>query len=308
MVAAFVRATIGEAAWPVDDQARGDLLGRARMAQVLGLLALGLLVYSSVLLARGRVQALLACACLVLLPAVSLEGHVLRPEMPAAVLAGFAVLLLQCLSHAPRDGRVLGAPTHWLRLAALAACVMVANSLAVAALPTGGEVLLVPGIVLTLAALQTGTRALRILRRRSVLRLPLRAINRRLLPWTAMALLSPVVALWLLPHAIVGSTEALAATMGMQQLLPGPLPVQIAVATLWLLGAVVATVRVGMHFGRRGRLGPDLVLFVACAVALAASCADAAGQDRLPAAAAMAVLCSEGARVAFVLLRGRVSR
>ena len=307
VVTAFVQSVIGEPRWPVEESARLALLLQARLAQVIGLWLLSGLLYGCVLLASGRVQALLACVCLALFPSVCRDGPVLRPETPAVVLAMFAILLLQCLTRAPRDGRQLAAWSHWLRLFALAMCAMVANALAAAALPSRGEVLLVPGLVLTLAALQMGVRGLRIRRRRSLLAVPLPAINRRLLPWTAMAVLTPGVACWLLTRAVVGSTEALVPTLGMHDWLPEPLALQIATIALMVFGGFVAVVRIGMRFGRASRLGPDLVLLVAAAVALAVSVTEPAGQDGLPAALPTAVLCSEGLRAVIVLLRGRVS-
>lgn len=306
VVTMFAQAAVGAANWPADAAARLELLGHARLAQVFGLLLLSVLVHFCVLLARGRLQALLACVCLALTAPVRCDGFVLRSETPAVVLATFAVLLLQCLAHTPRDGRERTTWSHWLRVFALALCAMSANGLAVAALPSSGEVLLVPGIVLTLAALQVFVRGLRVRVRRSLLAVPLPAINRRLLPWTAMSLSSPMVAWWLLSRFVLGSTEALQPTYGMHEVLPAAWLPRIGTAALLLLGGVVAVVRVGVRLGRAGRLGPDLVLLVACAVALAASCADPAGQDRLPAAVALAVLGSEGVRAAVVLLRGRV--
>lgn len=300
----FYRSFAGDvAALPDAPAERQALVAQARIGQGVALAGLTLLLYLVVALARGRLQALLACAALAALPAVAQDGHVLRPETPAALFAMFGVLLLQCVAHETRGRRVREVRTVDLSRILLAVCAMLAIGLAVATLPTSGALLLVPGVVLSIVAVHVVLRSGRVLRRVGWLQLPVRAINRRMLPWTAMALLTPAVALWLLSALVRGPVEALAGTPSEH----GPWP-----ASPWLAwpclglaaaGALAALLRAGGRLRRRGRVAPDLVLLVFCAVVWAGAAGAPPGLDRLPLAAATAVLLAEG--VFVVLLFGQ---
>ncbi len=303
----FVSTLANGAILPTEPARKAEVVSRARLAQCASVLGLGLLVYVAVLLARGRLQALLACCCLAALPPVAVEGYVLRPETPAALFTVLALVLLQCLAQ-PQRGR--GHHPAWRRalfVFGLSLCTTAATALAVAALPSIGECLLVPGIVLTVAAVQLGLRSLRIGRRIGFLRVPIRSINHRLLPWTATALLAPAMALILLSAAAV-PVDTLPATTSAVALLPANAWGRGLVVVVALVGTLAGVLRVGLRFGRRGRIGADLVLLIFCAVFLASAAGAPTAVDSLPGAPAMAVMLSEGARLCLLLLRSAVAR
>jgi hypothetical protein len=297
----FLRAAVAEASFvPADEAERAALVSRARIAQVGYLFAISGLCYVAVLLARGRVQALLSCALLAVLPPVGVEGHVLRPETAATALALLAVVLFQCVAQ--QAGRRPGR-SRCASLWGLCLCAVFALALAVAAMPAAGHTLLVPGVVLTVSALQLGLRAFRVANRRGALRVPIRSLNGRLLPWTCGALLTPAAA-WL-----VLTQEA-------EYVLPSPSEVGLLPAgsvLRWLawafvaVGGTAALVRVGLRFGRKGRVDVDLVLLVYCALMLAGA-VGRAGTDRLAAAPAMAFVLAEAARFAVAWLANRLGR
>ncbi len=304
----FHRATCWPepAAVPTDATALAALVTKARFAQVLAVTCLSLTTYLAVMLARGRLQALLACLCLALSPVVVGNGHVLRSESLAAVFAWFALLLLQVQAQPP----MLQARRRRLRrldVFAMAGCASGALGLAVATMASVGECLLVPGVVLVLATLQIGLRGVRILRDRGLLRVPIRAINARLLPWTVATLLAPAVAWWLLVRVSHGTDAT-----------PSPSPVALLPETVWLraplvflfvVGCASGIVRTGLRFGRGGRIGADVVLLVQCGVFLAAAAGEPAGRDVTPAAPAMAVVTSEGLlALVFVVRRAMLRR
>ena len=255
------------------------------------------LVYLAVLLARGRLQALLACAALAALPPVAAEGALLRPEALATLLTGLALLLLQSFAQtATRQAR--RAP--WRRVASLSglgACAALALGLSTAALPSLGAPVLLPGLVLTLGAAMLLVRALRLMRRNSIERLPYRALNARLLPWTAVGLLAPAVVIGVLAAAVTGPTAAVLGTPAEVGLLPRPGLLRTACYCLLIAGAAAAVLRIGLRFGRGGRIGAEVVLLVYCALELAATIGAPPHVDRLPAAPALAIVLAEGARV-----------
>lgn len=298
----FYRSALRDVAIDADDT-RSPWLPRARLAQVFGVFALAGLLYTAVLLAGDRLRAVLACAWFAVLPPVLGEGHVLRAETPAALFGwlGLAVLL----GLVPAERRARG--VSW-RGFVIGACALTANGLAVAALPTFGVALLAPGVVLTLAALQLLVRGARIVRRRGLGRLPYAACNRRLLPWTALALATPVVALGTMlvsapgpvPEGADGSAWLTAGSdVG---LLPSAAPWHLLVWGLLWLGALGGVFRIGTEFGRRGRVTATVVLWVGVALMLAGA-RQSPPVDALPAAPAAAVVLGEGSLWALFLLR-----
>ncbi|MEO6594054.1 MAG: hypothetical protein ABIP94_04810 [Planctomycetota bacterium] len=299
----YVSMLWGVASLPLDPAAAAAVVTQARMAQLASLLGLTLLLYLAVLLARGRLQALMAAGALLLLPPVSSEGHVLRPETPTAVFCLLSLVLLQCLAQ-PGQRRHRGRVPRTVFLAGLVLCVSIAQGLAVATLPSSGECLLVPGVVLTIAAVQLGLRGLRVVRREGLERAPMRSINGRLLPWTASALLAPAIALLLLSVAVVVPAEALPPSTSAQGLWPVRSAWHVVLFTLLGIGVVAGVLRTGLRFGRRGRIGADLVLMIYCVVFLGAAIGSPASEDRLLAAPAMAVVLSEGVCALLVMLRG----
>ena len=219
----------------------------------------------------------------------------------ALLCATMSLLLLQCVAQEPRS-RALDPGRRLLSVSGLAICAMLAMGLAVAALPASGAWLLVPGIVLSIAAVQIALRSARLLRRRGWLRLPVRAINRRLLPWTAMALLTPAVALWLLWRAVPGGVEGLSPAAGLP-FLPVSSPLAVVFVAVLLLGALSALLQTGNRLRRSGRIDAGLVWFAFCAVGFAGALGGVPDRDRLPLAVATASLLGEGLFV--VLLLGR---
>ncbi|HEX5053822.1 MAG TPA: hypothetical protein VFZ65_18725 [Planctomycetota bacterium] len=298
----YVSMLFGTASVPADPEAAAAVVAQARTAQLVSLLGITLLLYLGVLLARGRLQALLAVGALLMLPPIGAEGHVLRPETPTAVFCLLSLVLLQCLAQSARQ-RHGGRAPRLPFVAGLVLCATVAQGLAVATLPSSGECLLVPGVVLTIAAVQLGLRGVRVVRRQGLERLPIRSINGRLLPWTATALLAPAVALLLLSVAVVVPVEALPSSMSTAGLWPAAWPFRLPLFGLLGLGVVAGVLRVGLRFGRRGRIGADLVLLVFCVVFLATAIGTPDSDDRLVAAPAMAAVLSEGLRTLLVLLR-----
>lgn len=304
----FHTAAIADAVWPPDEQGQRALILRARLMQVLGITALAFLTYLSVLLARGRLQALLACALLAVLPPVLQSGHVLRPETPATLFALLSLVLLQVASRpAPRHRH--RSPRRSLMVGCgLMFCAAVSAGMACETMPSIGATLLVPGIVLLAGSAQLLPRGLRCLRRRGLQGLPIRSLNRRLIPWTATALVAPAITLWLLSSTLTVSVEALAVTERTSALLPENVLGYAVVVALLAVGFVAGVLRVGLKLGRGGRIGSDLILLVYCAVFLMSLWAGEPRYDPLPVLPALAILLSEGLRTLLVLLLGVLRR
>lgn len=304
----FHAAAVAGARWPAEAAAQRALLVRARIAQVGGVVGLSILTYLMVLLAQGRLQALLACSCVALLPPVYGAGSVLRSETVGALFALVSVLLMQVAASPSRQLR--GRQPR--RAAALAGglllCAAAAIALTCEAVPSLGESLLVPGVVLTIAAVEMGVRARRLLRRRGLMGTPVRAINRRLIPWTALGFVAPACALFVLTRSYTGSVEALEVTARQSSLLPASLFGFTAISLLLGVGAVVMVARVGVRFGRGGQITPDLVLFSHCAVFLLAASSDHVLRDPLPLVPAAAAVCSAGAYALLVAAAGVLQR
>jgi hypothetical protein len=127
-----------------------------------------------------------------------------------------------------------------------------------------------------------------------------RSINRRLLPWTAAALLVPATAVLVLRATLPEAAEPVRSASE-APLLPAVWWLRASCWVLFAAGVVIAVLRIGLRFGRRGRIDVDVVLLVYCAVHLAVAFG-VGSFDRLPAAPAMAVVLSEGGRLAVSLL------
>lgn len=287
------------ALWHADASTPAALLGQARLVQMLALFALAGCLYLAVLQARGRLQAMLGCLFWLWLPPIAEQAHVLRAETPALLFGCLGLLVQQAMArevhrrqHAPRWQRW----TVWWGCAMMAAAAL---GLAVATMPLRPVVLLLPGAVLTLAALQMAWRCLRLRRRCTFWTLPVRAMNRRLWPWTATALLAPAAAAMLLQAQMQGAPARWLASPGEISLWPAGFawPLQ-ALATL---GAVAAVWRIGLRFGRGGRVGADLVLLVYVALGVAGTGLLADGSDLLAPSVTVALLLAEGT---YALLGG----
>lgn len=302
--ALFHAAAIPGEAWPDQPRAQRALLVRARVAQVIVLAGLGLLVYFAAALASGRLLGLLSCGALAALPPVYEAGHVLRPETVGAFFALLSVVLMQTASlPAPqRRGR---RPTEAALLGGgLLACAAVSIAVTCEALPSLGEALFVPGFVLLLSAADLGVRALRALRRRGLVGTPIRAVNRRLVPWTALGFLTPAVAFAVLSRSYTVSVEALAVTAPQSRLLPHGAVLAGAAVALAAAGVCVLVARAGTRLGRGGRIGPERVLLGYVVVFLLSSWVDDVARDPLPVAPALALLCGLGARALLALALG----
>lgn len=306
--ALFHRAAIAGEPWPQPQEAQQALLVRARVSQVAVLAGLALLVYVAAALAFGRLHGLLACGAFAALPPVREAGYVLRPETVGAFFALFSVVLMQvAATPAPlRRGR---RPTSAALLTGgLLGCAAVSIAVACEALPSLGESLFVPGFVLAVSAADLGVRSLRALRRRGLVGTPIRAVNRRLVAWTAFGFLTPAVAFAVLSRSYTVSVEALAVTPPQSPLLP-PSPVAWGVVvSLLIVGGAVMVACAGMRLGRGARICPQRVLFAFCAVYLLSAPLEAVARDPLPLAPAVALVIGVGARAALTLGLGLLAR
>ena len=281
---------------------------RARRAQVAVVAGLGALLYLAVVLAYGRLQALLACCSFALLPPVFDAGHVLRPEAIGAFFALLSVVLMQVAASAPPELRGRRPAQASLLVCGLLACAAVAIAVTCEALPSLGESLLVPGVVLLLTAVETAARARRMFARRGMIGTPVRAINRRLIPWTALGFLSPAVALFVMRRSYTVSVDELSVTLSQSSLLPGGLFASAAAAVLLALGAVVMVARLGVRLGRGGRITAERVWFCYCSVYLLTSFTDHVARDPLPLAVPAAALVGGGAHALVALVLGVIAR
>jgi hypothetical protein len=298
----WCRAVAGTGSLPAEPEARQAIVVRARVRQLGCVLLTTLCLFGAMLAARGRIAALFACLAFAALPAVAADGAWLRPEGPAAVAGAFAFLLFQQVADQPRTQAWLSRRAQRALVAGLAACGLAAQAVAIALLPTQGAVLLLPGAALLVLSAQIVLRSRRLLRRGGWLRLPIRAINARLLPWTALSLLAPAVALAALARALRGPAEAVLPTAADHGLLPGG-ALGAALLGCVALGGLSWIVGVGARFRRHGRASADLLLFLACALAFGAWLRAPAGVDLLPLALPTAIVAGEGAYVALLLGR-----
>lgn len=304
----FHTATIADKPWPADAKAQQALIVQARLMQVLGITALAFLTYLAVLLARGRLQALLACALLAVLPPVMNAGHVLRAETPATLFALMSLILLQVASRPAPRHRYRSPRRSTMVGCGLMFCAAAMAGMACETMPGIGATLLVPGLVLLVASAQLLPRGIRCWRRRGLDGLPIHSLNRRLIPWTATALVAPAITLWLLRSTLTVSVEELAITERTSTLLPADGLGYGAAMLLLLVGLVAGVLRVGLRLGRGGRIGADLILLVYCAAFLMSWWLGESRYDPLPVLPAMAVLLSEGLRTLLVLLLGVLRR
>lgn len=304
----FHTAAIADATWPVAADAQRGLVVRARLMQVFGITALAFLTYLSVLLARGRLQALLACGLIAALPPVAQAGYILRPETPATLFALLSLVLLQVASRPAPRHRYRSPRRSMMVGGGLMLCASVAAGMACEAMPSVGAILLVPGVVLLAGAVQLANRGIRCFRRRALIGTPIRSLNRRLIPWTATALVAPAITWWLLSSTLTVSVDDLAVTQRASSLLPdSSLGYAVSVGLL-AVGLIAGVLRVGIRFGRGARIGPDLILLVFCAVFLMTSLTSQGLADPLPVLPAMAILLSEGLRALLVLALGVLAR
>ena len=288
---AFLRLS-APSSWPPagDAGAIADALCDGRLAQLLGLLGISLLAFLCVTLAGGRLRALLALLFLAAMPAVSVEGHVLRPETLAVLFSLLALLLLQLMAKAEAPSAARLRKRSVLALGATAA---VATAFATAAWPARAFSLLVPGLVAAFALGMVMLRLLRAARRRDLAALPLRAAAQRLWPWAMASLLAMVASGLLLTWSSASGAEAFPSDAQVG-LLPQSPVLRWPLLALALAGALHGLLRTGRRLGRSARPGPDLVLLAYMAAALLLHCARDDSEDSLAAALPVAVLCADG--------------
>ena len=276
-----------------------QVLVLARRAHLLGILGLTCLLYLSLSLVRSRGIAVLACLALAVLPPISGDGYVLRPETPAALFGSLAVLLLQGLPQSSRSG-----PRPWplrvLSQLALMSAVGVALGLAVNALNTYTVYLLLPSAMLLLAVLLLGLRFGRLVKRRGLDRFPARSFALRLLPWVGTAFFT-LVFCWMLSSGLGPPGVPQPGTVTETGLLPEATAVRLPLLALACMGAAALVLRTGVDVGRTARLSSASVLLVYVAILLVARLLHGSGADSLPAAPALAVLVAEGIGVLAML-------
>ena len=276
---------------------------QARIAQVLGVLACSMTGYLTGMLANGRAFALLATLLFAALPPVAGYGHVLRPDTAVAMLTMLSLLLAQlmAMSQSPAAARLRRA-SAWLLAPVAASCLAVA----VASMPDMGSALLFPNGLAILAAILTGQRLYRALRRRSVAAWPARAAGSRLWPFVFFAMASTVGAALLL--ALEGGKGAPSGIVMNGSLLPASPWLAAPVVALAVLGAVRAAVRTGRRIGSRGRVTADAVLLAYAAATLMHRAVRGEWSDGLLVAFPFAWLLAEGAILAFLLVAARLRR
>ncbi len=210
-----------------------------------------------------------------------------------------ALLLLQCIPVVQRPASTARARS--LVMVLLAGTAAMAIGFAVAALPTAGILLLVPGCAAMMATAQLGLRLLRALRQRRHSFVPMRAAAARLWPWV-WAAIATLFASILLLNVAAREPERLEPTPSALGVLPSSPWLGYPLAVLATLGATRLLLRTGQRLGRRGRLGSDFLLLLYCAVLLAQRLLRSPGDDALPAALPMALLLAEGVVYATLLL------
>lgn len=308
VTAAFVQMHV--AVHSSDLPARGSdqamtLLATARLSQVWGLLGLSLLTYLAVSLSIGRVRALLTTALLCLMPAIVVEGYVLRPETPATVFGLLALVLLLGIPNLQPPRRPKAA--SGLLLAAVGVNSGLCIGFAVAALPAAGILLLLPGFAMIISAAHLILRLLRVFRRRLWVVVPLVAASRRLWPWVFASLAAMMATGMLLDIALLAPDE-LQPRFSALGLLPAAPWLRWPLAALAVVGGLRLLVRVGLRLGRRGRLGAEALLLLYCILMLGQRLLRDTVEDGMPAAASVAVLVAEGLVYVFLLLAARLRR
>ena len=298
----FYGATIGSGAaahWPAQAH---QIVGQARLASVLAILATTLVLYLALAVSRGRGSALAACVALSVLPPVAREGSLLRPEAPAGLFGLLGVVL--CLVYAwavPRRPGI-GELRRAVRLGVIGLYAGIAFGLAAACTPRAGAFLLVPMGAAVLVAALVVVRLPRWVRRFRRGGLPFAAITARLWPWVLLALLA------LGTTAIVQRVAGAGEPLDVMPHVAAPLLPERTVSRvpLWFLlgiGMVRMLLGVGFRLGRRRRLGLDTLLLLYVGAMLIPHVFRPQVQDALLAAPAVALLASEGALLlVFVVL------
>ncbi len=275
----------------------------ARLASLLGVLCASVLLYLTVLLARGRTLALIACLCFGIVPAVGSQGYILRPEIPVTVFGLLGVLVLQNLPNRLASRRRRPMATRAALSSAYALVVGTAFALSAASSSQYGICLLVPGGCLLLCILLTGYRFILAVRRRPTV-IPLIPLFVRVAPWFVITVFSLV--LMAAVFAVVEPVESV--TRLESGLLPAGSVARIVVLVLAPVGGMFWVFRAGMAMGRWRRLTAEIVLLVYCVALLLQRLSLPPGADALPAAGPLAVCLAEGVVLAMLAVRRGFAR
>ena len=292
------------AALPAERDDTEPDLARARLASVGGLFVISGLLYMLLTLARRRSTGLLACLSLAALPPVWADGAVLRPEVPAAVFGGLAMVLLAGFPRqaAPRRGRraaVSGWGAALAAMAAIGACI----GLAAACVPASALLLLVPGGAMLLVVGALGLAAPRVLRRLPLPSVPVVAMQRRLLPWVLLSVVNLVMALLILDRYVVGEVDPTVAEGG---LLPDSWLAAAPLLVLAALGGGRLLLGVALRFDRSRKVSPDVLILLYVGVLLGQRVLGDRSTDALMAAPAFSILIAEGLSVLLVVVVGKL--
>ena len=276
----------GDSAEPAALQER---LAVARFAALLGIFALSGLLWVTVAIARGRMQAAFTCLAFAACPAVWGDGAVLRPEIAATVFANLGLLLLVNLPERMVAGRREHALRAWTSILLLSLAIGTSIGLAVASGPAYGGWLFVPALATFLVVVREGRTLLAAIRRFRALVLPFRAVALRLLPWVVASFAALVATLLLLPES-----RKLLPTLGDLPLLGSSAWTGIPLLALAVLGGGRLFLRVAVDTGRRRRIDARALLAVYVTVLTVQHLARGDVLDALPATGALAILVAEG--------------
>ena len=279
----------------------------ARFVGLLGMLLISCALYLTLASSRGQAVALLACIALATLPAVSVEGVVLRPEIPAAgtTLLALAVILAAQVLDRPL-GRIADSTRHAI-MAALAVGSGALVGLAAAFLPQAWYVARVPAIVLFLTTASLTILVPRLLRRgREV---PLLAIGRRLVFWLATMLAWPAMCVLVLLVGYEGGTPGLSFSASEVGLMPAGTVGTVLAMALAVLGAASWIRTAGRQISLGARLTSTTVLMVYVVVELVQRSTCRPGDDALLSTVALAMPIGEGAAIVMrALIRAVAGR
>ncbi len=275
----------------------------ARMASLLGILVSTILLYLSVLLARGRMQALIAALVYGVMPGVASQGYVLRPEIPVTVFGLLGLIILQSLPNRLASRRTRPIASRALLSSGYALAVGTAFALAAVSLSWYGIYLVVPGACLLLSILLTGYRFIRSVQRMPAV-IPLIPMFKRVAPWFVIAVFALVIMAAVFAM-VEPNTELTTFESG---LLPGGGAASVSVLVLAVIGGLYWVYRAGLVMGRWRRLTAEVVLLVFCLTLLMQRRLLPLGAGSLPAAGPLAVLVAEGLVLAMLVIRVQLAR
>lgn len=288
--------------WMAPEQVGADLslaVHRARLAVVLGVLAISCMLYAIVALVRSRTTALLACLAFAAHPASQVVT--LRPEVPATMFGLLATLLLAGVPAQVAQRRRRSWSGHAAVMTGLVVAVGIAAGLAVGSLADHGVFLLVPGAVALLALVVAGAHYVAMFKRWRHTLYPFHAFTRRTAPWFCAGFAAMAGGAVLLRETETSTVSSLA-------VLPDPTWLAALFVLCAIGGGFAWALRVGLVLGRRLQIDPDTVLFCYVTALLIQAYARGGGVDPLAAVTGLAVVTAIGARMFLVLGVGYARR